>query len=198
VTGERSSLAVARADLLDPRSNPWDEAGVASPAALARVASGGAWRPAAHLALLDRYLVDLAAGRIGRLFVTTPPQHGKSELCSVALPAWYLGTRPDRMAILAAYESTFAERWGRRARDVLEEVGRELFGVALREGSAAASRWETTRGGGMVATGAGGPITGRGADLFIIDAADRKELSTTSPSATAGGSQRAEVFSYTI
>ena len=64
--------------------------------------------------------VDLAAGRVRRLVVTMPPRYGKSEMCSVFLPAWYLGTYPDRRVMLASYESDFAATWGRRVRDLLD------------------------------------------------------------------------------
>jgi len=98
-----------------------------------------------------------------------PPRHGKSELCSVYLPAWYLGSYPERRIILASYESDFAASWGRRVRDVLEQHG-HLFGVSLRADSAAAYRWDLDGyTGGMIAVGVGGAATGRGADLFIID-----------------------------
>ena len=139
------------------------------PAGLARYATQGRWVLAPHLEVLNRKLVDLAAGRIRRLLVTMPPRHGKSELCSVYLPAWYLGNYPERRIILASYESDFAASWGRRVRDVLEQHG-HLFEVSLRADSAAAYRWDLDGyAGGMIAVGVGGAATGRGADLFIID-----------------------------
>ena len=99
-----------------------------------------------------------------------PPRHGKSELCSVYLPAWYLGTHPERRVILAGHEADFAASWGRRVRDVLEEHGRQLFGARVRADSAAANRWDLVgHAGGMVTAGVGGTITGRGADLLVID-----------------------------
>ena len=140
------------------------------PAGLARYATQGRWILAPHLELLNRKLVDLAAGQIRRLLVTMPPRHGKSELCSVYLPAWYLGNYPERRIILASYESDFAASWGRRVRDVLEQHGQHLFEVSLRADSAAAYRWDLDGyTGGMIAVGVGGAATGRGADLFIID-----------------------------
>jgi predicted phage terminase large subunit-like protein len=128
------------------------------------------WVAAKHLQLLDRYLVEVAAGRITRLLVTAPPRHGKSELCSQYMPAWFLGRYPNRRVILCSYEFEFAASWGRKARDVLSAFGQELFGVTIRPDAAAAHRfdiagWE----GGMVCAGAGGPITGRGADLLLVD-----------------------------
>jgi predicted phage terminase large subunit-like protein len=141
-----------------------------SPAGLAAYASRGGWKLAPHLDLLNKRLLDVAAGRSNRLLVTMPPRHGKSELCSVYLPSWWLGTRPDDRVILASFESDFAASWGRRVRDVLEEHGPELFGVRLRLDSQAANRFDLDgHRGGMVTAGVGGAITGRGAHLFIID-----------------------------
>ena len=109
-----------------------------------------------------------ADGLMG-LVVSMPPQHGKSELCSRFLPAWYLGTFPDRRVILVSYEADFAATWGRKARDLLEQWG-HLFGVRVSRRSGAANRWDLEgRAGGMTAAGVGGPITGRGAHLLIVD-----------------------------
>ncbi len=140
------------------------------PAGLARYVTGGRWTLASHLDLLNRRLADVVAGGNGRVLVLMPPRHGKSELCSVYLPAWYLGTHPDRRVILASHEADFAASWGRRSRDVLEEHGRSLFGVEVRSDSAAANRWDIAgRRGGMITAGVGGTLTGRGCDLLIID-----------------------------
>lgn len=99
-----------------------------------------------------------------------PPRHGKSELTSRYLPAWYLGTYPQRNVILASYESDFAASWGRKARNLLEEFGSDWFGVQVAADSSAAMRWHLRQhGGGMQSCGAGGPITGKGASLLVID-----------------------------
>lgn len=158
-----------------------------SPAGLAIVASGGQWRlPApppgcdrSHLDVLDEILQDLAAGRTRRAVIQAPPRHGKSLLCSVWTPAWYLGRWPERRIILASYDSGLASNFGRQARDILDEHGQALFGVRLRDDVAAAGRWDIEvrrqgrwkrAGGGMIAVGAGaGGITGFGANLIIID-----------------------------
>ena len=135
--------------------------------------SQGKWRPARHLAYLDQTLLEsiaaAAAGQLDGLVVSMPPQHGKSELCSRHLPAWYLGTYPDRRVILTSYEADFAATWGRKARDLLERWG-YLFGVSVSKRSGAVHRWDLEgRDGGMSTAGVGGPITGRGAHLLIID-----------------------------
>ncbi len=112
----------------------------------------------------------MAARRTKRLIVTEPPRHGKSELISRYFPAWYLGHNPDERVILTSYEADFASSWGRKARDLVEEYGAELFGVRVRQDSSAANRWDIEgHSGGMVTAGAGGPITGRGGNVIIID-----------------------------
>jgi predicted phage terminase large subunit-like protein len=141
-----------------------------SPADFAVYASGGWWKPARHLLLLNRYLLDAIAGKVKRLMVFMPPRHGKSELISHYLPACYLGMYPDHRVILASYEAGFAAIWGRKARRELEEYGEPLWGVQVDPTSSAADRWDIRdHRGGMITAGAGGPITGKGADLLICD-----------------------------
>lgn len=99
-----------------------------------------------------------------------PPRHGKSELCCKYLPAWYLGTFPDNRVIVAGYGDTFASEWGQKSRDVMQEHGETVFGLRVRQDSKANDNWRIDGAeGGMKTTGVGGPLTGRGADLLIID-----------------------------
>ncbi len=105
-----------------------------------------------------------------RLAVSEPPRHGKSEECSRYFPAWYLGKHPDHHIILASYGDTYAKSWGRKARNVLEAIGLEAFGVMVSKRTSAANDWEIEgHGGGMVTAGTGGAITGRGANCFVGD-----------------------------
>jgi len=149
-----------------------------SPAGLAWVDGGraenlerdGGWYPAPHLRLLNQYLLRVVAGEIQRLIVTMPPRHGKSMLISETLPAWYLGVYPNRKVMLTSATGEFALDLSRKARRKLEEFGPEFFGVAVHGESRAAHRWEIADHNGiMVAAGIGGQITGKGADLLIID-----------------------------
>jgi predicted phage terminase large subunit-like protein len=155
--------ASAREHLGGASSEPW-----LSPASLALAVNPGFQIPP-HIELLDRAIVETVnAG--GRLLVAMPPRHGKSEMASRYTPAWYLGRYPNRRVILSSYEADYAASWGRKARDLLEEHGSDLFGVRVREDSHAANRWDIAdHGGGMTTAGVGGAITGRGADLLIID-----------------------------
>ena len=102
--------------------------------------------------------------------VFMPPRHGKSEFISRYSTAWILGKFPDTRIILASYEADFAATWGRKSRDLLEEHGPSLFGIRVSGKSSAANRWDIEgHEGGMVTAGVNGPITGKGADIGIID-----------------------------
>lgn len=147
-----------------------------SPAGLAEVASEGRWKLHPHMKLLNHHLLEAVAGRTKRLIVMMPPQHGKSTLTSEYFPAWYLGTHPEKRVILASYEADFAASWGKKVRSILEEHGRNLFGVGVQRTSSASDRWDidapnvpTQHSGGMMTAGIGGPVTGKKADLLIID-----------------------------
>ena len=142
-----------------------------SPAGLAVATSNGKWQLAPHLDLIDKAIVDAVAGRgPNRLVIEVPPRHGKSELISHRTPAWFLGVYPDRQVMLASYESSFAQTWGRKARDLLEEHGTVLYGIAIRDDARASDRWYVGgHDGVMGASGIGGRFTGMGADLLIVD-----------------------------
>lgn len=99
-----------------------------------------------------------------------PPRHTKSELGSRRFPAWYLGRHPDRQVIFSTYAQDFADDFGREVRGIVgSDEYRNIFDTTVRDDSRAANRWHTGDGGVYVAVGAGGPITGRGAHLAIID-----------------------------
>src|SRR5665213_742614 len=131
-----------------------------------------------HVKALNDVLMKVHTGEIKRLIITMPPRHSKSETASKYMSAWWLGMRPDDRVMLASYEAELAASWGKKARDILTEYGPDLFGVHVSESSAASNRWDTAGGpgepankhvGGMVTVGVGGALTGRGANLLIID-----------------------------
>jgi len=104
------------------------------------------------------------------LLVEVPPRHGKSTLISEYTPAWFLGTFPHRRVILCSCEADFAQTWGSKARNLLEEFGPSLYGIRVSQRSKAGKRWDLAGyRGGMVTAGVGGRITGSGAHLLIID-----------------------------
>ena len=164
-----SGLLTDLAHALDPQRGTAYAPHRASPAALAARHQAD-WVDAAHTTFLNDHLVRVASTPGQRLIVAMPPRHGKSTLTSRYLPAWYIGTYPTRKVILASYEADFASSWGRGVRDILEEHGADLFGIRIRRDSTAANRWDVEgHGGGMITAGVGGPITGRGANLLLID-----------------------------
>lgn len=143
----------------------------ASPAGFAQITSNGRWRMAPHLQLVDQALVRIARGEADRVLICMPPRHGKSELVSANTPPWFLGMFPDKRVLLASYEADFAAQWGRRGRTLINEFG-GLFPepIAVDPESSSASRWNILgHRGGMQTAGIGGPLTGKGADLAIID-----------------------------
>ncbi len=121
---------------------------------------------------LARALDGVLGGTIDRLMIFAPPQHGKSELVSVRLPAYALGKRPDWPVILASYEAGFAQNKSRQAREIVEsdEYGELFPGIRTHQGSRAVNHWSLQKHRGFLhATGMGGPVTGHGGMLGIID-----------------------------
>lgn len=115
-------------------------------------------------------LEEVEAGRIKRLMILMPPQHGKSELSTRRFPAWMLGRHPHLPIISASYNADFAADFGRDVRDIIsDESYRELWDLRLRGDSRAVNRWHTDRGGSYIGAGIGTGITGRGAGLGLID-----------------------------
>ena len=113
----------------------------------------------------------IANGTLKRLIINMPPRHTKSEFASYLLPAFIMGRKPTTKIIQATHTGELAVRFGRKVRDLMSaENYRELFSqVFLKQDSKAAGRWETSEGGEYFAVGVGGAMTGRGADLLIID-----------------------------
>jgi predicted phage terminase large subunit-like protein len=123
-----------------------------------------------HHRVIAKKFNDLATGKITRLIVNMPPRHTKSEFASFLLPAWMVGRQPKLKIIQATHTGELAVRFGRKAKTLIDsEDYRKIFDTTLREDSQAAGRWETAQGGEYFAAGVGGAITGRGADLLIID-----------------------------
>ena len=115
------------------------------------------------------------------LFTISRPQHGKSELVSHWLPVWFLKKFPWKKVGLASYEMGYASEWGGKAKETIDENGGEL-GLQLRRDTKAKGRWSLRGyGGGMYVAGIGGPFTGRGFDLIIIDDPIKNDAEALSP-----------------
>ena len=113
---------------------------------------------------------DLAHGKIKRLIINMPPRHTKSEFGSYLLPAWMVGKNPKLKIIQSTNTTELSVRFGRKAKALIDSPEyQQVFKTTLREDSQAAGKWETAQGGEYYAAGVGSAITGRGADLLIID-----------------------------
>jgi len=113
---------------------------------------------------------DMAEGKVKRLIINMPPRHTKSEFASSLLPAWMIGRNPKLKIIQTTHTGELAVRFGRKAKHLIDsEEYHKIFKTTLQEDSKAAGRWETAQGVEYFAAGVGGAITGRGADLLIID-----------------------------
>ena len=124
-----------------------------------------------HHKIFAQKLEDIAKGKINRLIVNMPPRHTKSEFASTYFPAWFMGKFPNKKIMQTTHTGELAVRFGRKVRNLMDgEDYKGIFpDVSLSADSKSAGRWETNKGGEYFAAGVGGAITGRGADLLIID-----------------------------
>ena len=131
--------------------------------------------PAFELSPFHQLVIDnlefLLNGHTKKLAIITPPRHGKTTLANVMAPAYALGRNPTETIISVSYGSELSETWGRRVRNILSDPAfHEVFpNCKLSPDSAAAYRFTTTAGGEYSAVGRGGPVTGRGASLLVLD-----------------------------
>lgn len=104
------------------------------------------------------------------LLVFVPPRHGKSELCSINFPAWYLGRNPDKEIITVSYSAELAQDFGSKTRGIVSgEVYPHIFNITLKEDEQAKAKWKTNKGGSYTSVGVGGALTGRGANVLLFD-----------------------------
>jgi predicted phage terminase large subunit-like protein len=128
----------------------------------------------------------VASGELKRLIINMPPRHTKSEFASYLLPAWFLGRFPHKKVIQTSHTAELAVGFGRKVRNLVDsEAYKDVFpGVSLQADSKAAGRWNTSVGGDYFAIGVGGAVTGKGADILIIDDPHSEQeaaLAVTSP-----------------
>ena len=124
-----------------------------------------------HHAILSKKFEEIAQGKLKRLMISLPPRHSKSEFGSFLLPAWFLGRDSTKKIIQCSNTAELAVGFGRKVRNLVdsEAYARIFPNVGLRSDSKAAGRWSTNGGGEYFAIGVGGTVTGKGADLLIID-----------------------------
>jgi predicted phage terminase large subunit-like protein len=139
-----------------------------------------------HHAKMASAFERVANGEIKRLIINMPPRHTKSEFASYLLPAWFLGKYPHKKVIQSSHTAELAVGFGRKVRNLVDqEIYTKIFpGLGLQADSKAAGRWATNKGGDYFAIGVGGAVTGKGADLLIIDDPHSEQeaaLAETSP-----------------
>ena len=160
-----------------------------------------------HHRIMAEKFDAIARGELKRLIVNMPPRHTKSEFGSYLLPAWLMGRNPRLKIMQTTHTAELAFRFGRKVRNLMNsgEYTRVFNDVSLRADSQAAGRWETEKGGEYFAAGVGGAVTGRGADLLIIDD-PHSEQDALSPTAsehayewyTSGPRQRLQPGGYIV
>ena len=123
-----------------------------------------------HKVMADAF-ERVANGELKRLIINMPPRHTKSEFASFLFPAWFLGRYPEKKIIQTAHTAELAVGFGRKVRNLISQDDfQSVFpGIELSSDSKAAGRWNTNKRGDYFAIGVGGAVTGKGADVLIID-----------------------------
>jgi len=139
-----------------------------------------------HKLMADKF-ERIAKGELRRVIINMPPRHTKSEFASYLLPSWFLGRSPEKKVIQTSHTAELAVGFGRKVRNLVgSDVYKDVFpNVGLQADSKAAGRWSTNHGGEYFAIGVGGAVTGKGADLLIIDdphSEQEAKLAMTDPS----------------
>lgn len=117
-----------------------------------------------------KQLMAVERGEIRRLMIFCPPRHGKSQIASINFPAWYLGRNPDKEIITASYSGELAQDFGYKTRDLVnDDIYHKIFNLRLKEDSKSKAKWMTNKNGSYTSVGVGGAITGRGANILLID-----------------------------
>jgi len=124
-----------------------------------------------HHKIIAEKFNKIADGSLKRLIVNMPPRHTKSEFASYLLPAYIMGKNPQTKIIQTSHTAELSQRFGRKTKQLIDSSDyNNIFpDTILQADSKAAGRWDTSEGGEYFAAGVGGAITGRGADLLIID-----------------------------
>ena len=125
----------------------------------------------AHHVKMAEAFEKVANGQCKRLIINMPPRHTKSEFASYLLPAWFLGKFPQKKVIQTSHTAELAVGFGRKVRNLVDsDPYKAIFpDTSLQADSKAAGRWNTSKGGDYFAIGVGGAVTGKGADILIID-----------------------------
>jgi hypothetical protein len=123
-----------------------------------------------HLEVIAAKLTAVREGRIRRLIINLPPRHLKSLMASIALPAWCLGHDPSAQILCVSYAQDLADKLARDCRSIMMSPWyRRIFPTRLAAHRQAVQEFLTTAQGYRLATSTGGVLTGRGADIILID-----------------------------
>jgi hypothetical protein len=142
---------------------------LASPYSLALSCFHG-YQPANHLKVISDHVVAMFRGDLPNiLLVQAPPRRGKSDMIGWAVPSWFLLQCPHGRVMHTTYSQELGKEFGGKCLETYHALGPDFNGFGISHKRRAATNWKTTAGGGMVSIGRGGTITGRGANLFIID-----------------------------
>jgi len=136
------------------------------PASYALWVTKGNWRPHDWQRKTSEILAEVLWRGDGRLILNAPPRHGKSEIATLFTAAWWLDLHPDQWIAIVSYGSELAEHFGRAGRDIFTG---SLVETRLRDDSKSVRRWQTKQGGGVMALGVSGALSGRGFGLILID-----------------------------
>src|SRR5262252_3375388 len=123
-----------------------------------------------HLEVIAAKLVAVREGKIRRLIINLPPRHLKSLMASIAFPAWCLGHDPSAQILCVSYAQDLADKFARDCRSIMMSPWyQRIFATRLAGHRQAVEEFVTTRQGYRLATSTGGVLTGRGADIIVID-----------------------------
>lgn len=154
-----------------------------TPATLAYKLSRGNWIPAKHLMYISSRVAQGIARGGARIIISAPPRHGKSQLLSIYTPTWILERFARKKVILAGYGAELVSGFSREVRDIfVDPSNRDLLDTRIRRDASRVEAFLTESGGGMYAVGLGGAITGRGADVLLIDDYIKEVKEALSPS----------------
>ena len=132
--------------------------------------AGAPFLPSRHIEAMAAKLQGASDGGARRLIVNVPPRHLKSLAASVALPAWLVGRDPALAVVNVTYGQRLSDKFARDCRAIMSaDWYRALFPARLNSSRPPFQELATTDGGFRLATSVGGVLTGRGADVIIVD-----------------------------
>ena len=134
----------------------------------------GYWKPGKAVSYIcdniQKFIEKPSVNAFDILILSIPPQHGKSMSVTEALPSWYLGRNNRSRVIEISYSETFAQKFGRKNKQKIQEFGEELFGIRLAESPNTSTEFELSNNvGGMISRGVLSGVTGNACNLMIID-----------------------------